>query len=815
MPTPLVALSVWTLLALLVSRSAGGERCTLSRKAVKWSAPGPTWKGTVIRSFDCAPWQALFIQSFIFEEHTGEGAHVCLDQAEDFWKCHPRWKWTSDTVTCVSWSVNESGIAGEGYGRAFPRGRVNIVVGCSTGARQCNGSYEIDAWCADTYHWTKGEYDAICSDNCTRGHGYACHDHLDWRKGDELCWDWDVRPPNGEKPCESGLCPSKGNCLCRCSNRPKGVVDAEHSYNVSSCKRCTAETCAQRWPADCNASGANGTSVVVGCAERSPATSVSPLACWAPLLLLIAMAAATTDVEKYDRQIRLWGEEAQQRLEQASVCLVNGSATGTEILKNLVLPGIKSFAVVDAAPVRECDLGNNFFVTSDDVGRPRAEAVTSSLLELNDRVHGSCITNDVLRVIEERPEFFKDFSVVVATQLEEASLVRLAEHLWGLGVPLVVARSYGFVGYLRIAAPDHTVFQTRPDNPVHDLRIYNPFPALERFADSFRMEALDSAQHSHVPFIVLLIRALKSWRSRHGGRAPETRAEKDEFKQEVQEGSRNYGNELNFQEAVAAAHRAWTAPEIPSDVRAVFADPRCDAPSRRDGDFWLMAAALKAFVAHEGNGCLPLNGAIPDMAAHTETFVELQRLYGAQFEEELAAFARRVCDVADRVQRVGGHIPSDAVRSFAKNAAFIKYTHYSSLQSEYAARPVEPMYFGNLEDPSNNLAWYVAIRAAETFREKQGHYPGAFDDSFESDIRGLREEVNAFLQKRGVSPGAVKDDLVHELCRWGACELHNVAAFLGGVGAQEVIKIISGCFVPLDNTFIFDGIHCTTQSAQL
>jgi molybdopterin/thiamine biosynthesis adenylyltransferase len=42
---------------------------------------------------------------------------------------------------------------------------------------------------------------------------------------------------------------------------------------------------------------------------------------------------------KYDRQLRLWSSNGQEALESARVCLVNATATGTEILKNLVLPG--------------------------------------------------------------------------------------------------------------------------------------------------------------------------------------------------------------------------------------------------------------------------------------------------------------------------------------------------------------------------------------------------------------------------------------------------------------------------------------------
>ncbi|CAN0330771.1 unnamed protein product, partial [Laminaria digitata] len=43
---------------------------------------------------------------------------------------------------------------------------------------------------------------------------------------------------------------------------------------------------------------------------------------------------------KYDRQLRLWGSGGQKALMEANVLLVNAGATGTETLKNLVLPGM-------------------------------------------------------------------------------------------------------------------------------------------------------------------------------------------------------------------------------------------------------------------------------------------------------------------------------------------------------------------------------------------------------------------------------------------------------------------------------------------
>lgn len=53
---------------------------------------------------------------------------------------------------------------------------------------------------------------------------------------------------------------------------------------------------------------------------------------------------------KYDRQLRLWGPSGQKALMEADILLVNAGATGTETLKNLVLPGMYPAAVLFVPP---------------------------------------------------------------------------------------------------------------------------------------------------------------------------------------------------------------------------------------------------------------------------------------------------------------------------------------------------------------------------------------------------------------------------------------------------------------------------------
>lgn len=42
--------------------------------------------------------------------------------------------------------------------------------------------------------------------------------------------------------------------------------------------------------------------------------------------------------------------------------------------------------------------------------------------------------------------------------------------------------------------------------------------------------------------------------------------------------------------------------------------------------------------------------------------------------------------------------------------------------------------------------------------------------------------------------------------RAGGGELHNISSLAGGLVAQEVIKVITKQYIPVDNTCIFDGI---------
>ena len=146
--------------------------------------------------------------------------------------------------------------------------------------------------------------------------------------------------------------------------------------------------------------------------------------------------------------IRLWAATGQSALENARVLVISGSATSTSVLKNLVLPGIGHFTILDHNIVTPEDAGNNFFLEGpSSIGKSRAGEAVRLLAELNDSAEGVADTRDLGDVLSAYPEWITGFTIVITHNLEKGLLNQLTELLWSNDKfpSLVVVRSAGFL----------------------------------------------------------------------------------------------------------------------------------------------------------------------------------------------------------------------------------------------------------------------------------------------------------------------------------------------------------------------------------
>ena len=530
------------------------------------------------------------------------------------------------------------------------------------------------------------------------------------------------------------------------------------------------------------------------------------------------MCSLSLKDKRYDRQLRLWGSHGQAALEAAHVCLINATATGTEILKNLVLPGVGSFTVVDKAKVGTQEIGNNFFTSLEDVGGSRARSTIRLLLKLND-VKGYYIEEDIEDVMHADPDFFTRFSVVIATGLPQVTLAKVARLLWSQTIPLLVARSYGLLGYIRLALCHHEIIESHPDNHHEDLRLDCPFPGLKKHMNTLDLAGMNNTKHGNVPFLVIVYKYLQQWKETHSGRIPENYGEKLKFKDLIRSGIRNNEegvplDEENFEEAIQNVNGIINSYKIPSSVLDIFENPLCTSITPDSNVFWLLARALHEFVVNEGNGRLPLRGSIPDMISSSDMYIDLCRVYQEQAKADIDVVASHLGQLLISLGRSTNFISENDIKQFCRNSAFLRVLQYRSIDEELNM-PNKTTLSSHLEHTESDLVYYILLLAADKFHEMFQAYPGEGTDGMEADAAQMKSIVVSLLQKWSLPTTLIHDDYIVEFCRYGAGEIHSVAAFIGGVAAQEVIKIVTRQYIPLNNTLIYNAATTSTLTVVL
>ena len=130
----------------------------------------------------------------------------------------------------------------------------------------------------------------------------------------------------------------------------------------------------------------------------------------------------------------------------------------------------------------------------------------------------------------------------------------------------------------------------------------------------------------------------------------------------------------------------------------------------------------------------------------------------------------------------------------------------------------------NLTNPESLLLLYIAFLAYDKHVSKvHSSQAGSYEDQSSKTTTIAYEILANLVSEAGESIDEpehteIKETLekhVQELVRANGGELHNIAAATGGMVAQEVIKVITKQYIPVDNTCIFDGIQSRSSVLRL
>ena len=516
------------------------------------------------------------------------------------------------------------------------------------------------------------------------------------------------------------------------------------------------------------------------------------------------LQAPTAKEKKYDRQLRLWAASGQRALEESHVLLIvgddhfgsNSSVAGVETLKNLILPSIGSFTIADSARVTEADLGINFFLETDSLNKPRAEGTRRLLQELNPDVTGHAITTPLSEWLPTEGSLTPYNLVLLCAPVSQEYLYRICSYASASSIPVIYIQSAGFFASLSIQLPaEFPIVDTHPDpETTQDLRLLATWPELDAVVDELGdISSLPDHEHGHIPYLLLLLHYLREWKRTHDDKYPSTFKEKTEFRELVRTGARTNNAEVgeeNYDEACATVLKSVAPPPVGSGFKDMVAMSSCTALTKDSANFWVVANAIKIFF--DTHGVLPLPGSLPDMKATSSDYIKLQTIYKSKARADVAEVTQQVRKTEASLSRTNS-IPDTEIEAFCKNASQVRV----------------------LTNPNNDPL--PSLRLMNADPKTLSRLAAVVENDWESlfpvfialNTSALLAESPLDVTKLSSDP-EVQENItkaIKEVDRVHGGELHNISSVLGGMVAQEAIKLITRQYVPVDGLCVFDGVR--------
>lgn len=219
------------------------------------------------------------------------------------------------------------------------------------------------------------------------------------------------------------------------------------------------------------------------------------------------------------------------------------------------------------------------------------------------------------------------------------------------------------------------------------------------------------------------------------------------------------------------------------------------------------------------------------MKAQSKDYIQLQNIYKAKARQDIdevtAAVRRR-----EKENPIAQTAPIDRkeIEAFCKGAAFVKLIRgnpvltSTSNHGDTSSAPRLASSYQSLKDEDSLLPIYIAFLAHDAMLQDDNQVPPA-EHNDETTLKSLQQHTQTIISNFAAAAAAtinkdadtdtpqVQADMasrvkpvLEELVRADGAELHNISALTGGMVAQEVIKVVTKQYVPVDNTCVFDGI---------
>lgn len=453
-------------------------------------------------------------------------------------------------------------------------------------------------------------------------------------------------------------------------------------------------------------------------------------------------------MDRYDRQLRLWGDDGQDRLQSAKVGILATHYHDNllqETLKNFLLSGIHDFTIILDDAAQRTDSVDCFFDDEQLFG-PAGLSPDANLQPILLDWQRAKDTLD-----------WQTFTVILLLNVTNNTILEALSHIRASlpsFPPVLISLSTGQYGYTHLSLKEpHFIINTHPDHLIPDLRLYNPWPELYEYLNSFDFPQLDAIELSQIPYPLILFKVIQ-WHKTSFGELRSSKNLRDQIDSYYSSIGLCPYNDLNFMEAKRFAHLGIrtidddleTINELLSKCNVIL-ETDCTAGVQWHDPFnyqmVVLLRTLKKYMSIFHN--IPLSSNIPDMESSAYYYSTLKAIYERKILHDLSNFKKILSEITDI------DIPDSMVQMFCAN---LKCLQCITSTEHYPIFELSKIFHGATFQSSENP-------------------PG-----------------NNGKECEGVP----------------VISSFPTTVFIGGLVSQEIIKVITHQHSPINNSFIYDAL---------
>ena len=133
------------------------------------------------------------------------------------------------------------------------------------------------------------------------------------------------------------------------------------------------------------------------------------------------------DEDLYSRQIIFLGMETMKKISKLNILIIGIRGLGIEIAKNIIVSGPKKLTIFDPNKVNINDLGSNFYLTNNDIGKRRDESCIKKLQKLNKYVEVNYFKEKNINEIINK--IVNNFNVIVVSEIISKKHINLLNNI--------------------------------------------------------------------------------------------------------------------------------------------------------------------------------------------------------------------------------------------------------------------------------------------------------------------------------------------------------------------------------------------------